>query len=94
MADNLDIGRPEQVELVFTGKHERGGRPRTQPSTFKTKVITGGVQVRVNAFYQHSRIKQYVKDGRALRIETVINDPDDLRCHRRRPPSTRCSPRS
>jgi hypothetical protein len=85
VADNLDIGRPEQVELVFTSKHERRGRPRTQPLTFKTKVITRGVQVTVNAFYKHSRIKQYLKDGRALRIETVINDPDDLRCHRRLP---------
>ena len=85
VVDNLDIGRPEQVELVFTGTHERRGRPRTQPLTFKTKVITRGVQVTVNAFYKHSRIKQYLKDGRALRIETVINDPDDLRCYRRLP---------
>ena len=83
VADNLDIGRPDQVELVFTGKHERRGRPRTQPLTFKTKVVTRGVQVTVNAFYKNSRIKQYLKDGRALRIETVINSPDDLRCHRR-----------
>jgi hypothetical protein len=83
VADNLDIGRPEQVEPVFTSKHERRGRPRTQPLTFKTKVITRGVQVTVNAFYKHSRIKQYLKDGRALRIETVINSPDDLGCHRR-----------
>src|SRR6185295_11682965 len=82
-ADNLDIGRPDQVELVFTGKHERRGRPRTQPLTFKTKIVTRGVQVTVNAFYKNSRIKQYLKDGRALRIETVINSPDDLRCHRR-----------
>jgi hypothetical protein len=85
VADNLDIGRPEQVELVFTGKHERRGRPRTRPLTFKTKVITRGVQVTVNAFYKHSKIKQYLKDGRALRIETVINDPDDLCCQRRLP---------
>ena len=28
VADNLDIGRPEQVELIFTGKNERRGRPR------------------------------------------------------------------
>jgi hypothetical protein len=28
---------------------------------------------RRNAFYKHSRLKQYLKDGRALRIETVIN---------------------
>jgi hypothetical protein len=40
-------------------------------------------EVNVNAFYRHSRIKQYLKDGRALRIETVINDPGDLGCLRR-----------
>ena len=34
-------------------------------------------------FYRHSRIKQYLKDGRALRIETVINTPRDLGCHAR-----------
>ena len=50
---------------------------------FKTRVVTHGTEVTVNAFYQHSRIKQYLKDGRALRIETVINDPDDLGCLRR-----------
>ena len=37
----------------------------------------------MNAYYKHSRIKQYLKDGRALRIETVINTPDDLRYKRR-----------
>ena len=41
------------------------------------------MDVTVNAFYKHSRIKQYLKDGRALRIETVINAPGDLGCHRR-----------
>jgi hypothetical protein len=83
VADNLDIGRPKQVELIFTGKNERRGRPRKQPLTFKTKVVTRGVEVTVNAFYRHSRIKQYLKDGRALRIETVINDAYDLGCQRR-----------
>jgi hypothetical protein len=28
-------------------------------------------------------VKQYLKDGRALRVETVINSPDDLGCQRR-----------
>ena len=28
--------------------------------------------------YKHSRVKQYLKEGRALRIETVINKPADL----------------
>jgi hypothetical protein len=48
-------------------------------------IITCRTEVTVNAFYKSSRIKQYLKDGRALRIETVVNSPDDLRCHRRPP---------
>ena len=32
--------------------------------------------------YKHSRLKQYFKEGRALRTETVINNPDDVGCRR------------
>jgi len=39
----------------------------------------------VNVFYKHSRIKQYLKDGRAMRIETVVNAPRDLGCNARLP---------
>jgi hypothetical protein len=83
VADNLDIGRPEQVELIFAGRRVRPGRTPVTPEVFKTKVVTRGVEVTVNAFYQHSRIKQYLKDGRALRVETVINDTYDLGVQRR-----------
>jgi hypothetical protein len=82
IADNLDLGRPDTVEIVF-GRQIRDGRQRATQGTFKTKVITRGVDVTINAFYRHSRIKQYLKDGRALRIETVINSPTDLRVGRR-----------
>ena len=82
-ADNLDIGRPDQVELIFSGYRTRRGRRPAVPETFKTKVVTRGVDVTVNAFYKHSRIKQYLKDGRALRVETVVNDAYDLGCQRR-----------
>ena len=77
VVDNLDIGRPETVELVFTGPPRRGRRFKLgcQP---KTKVVTRDTDVTVNAFFKHSRVKQYLKDGRALRIETVLNSPDDL----------------
>ena len=80
VVDNLDIGRPEVIELIF-----KRGQPRGRPARgeFKTKVVTYGTEVNVNAFYRHSRIKQYLKDARALRIETVINDPGDLGCLRR-----------
>jgi hypothetical protein len=83
VADNLDIGRPDQVELIFADRRVRPGRAPATPEVFKTKLLTRGVDVTVNAFYQHSRIKQYLKDGRALRIETVINDTYDLGCQRR-----------
>jgi hypothetical protein len=78
VTDNLDLGRPDTLELIF----DRQVRSNTI-SEFKTKVITRGTEVTVNAFYKHSRIKQYLKDGRALRIETVVNAPGDLGCQRR-----------
>jgi hypothetical protein len=37
----------------------------------------------VNIFFKHSRVKQYLKDGRAMRIETVVNDTTDLGVLRR-----------
>jgi hypothetical protein len=80
IADNLDIGRPELIELIFKRGQHRGAKAAGQ---FKTKIATYGTEVRINAFYRHSMIKQYLKDGRALRIETVINSPDDLGCRRR-----------
>ena len=75
---NLDLGRPDTLEIIF----DRQIRKDTV-SDFKTKVVTRGTEVTINAFYKHSRIKQYLKDQRALRIETVINAPGDLGCQRR-----------
>ena len=84
IADNLDIGRPDSVELIFTGRGPGAkGRPIKNDAVCKTKVVTVDTEVSMNAFFKHSRIKQYLKDGRALRVETVINSPDDLNCHRR-----------
>jgi hypothetical protein len=82
VTDNLDLGRPDTIEIIFD-RQIRTGKQRATRGTFKTKVITRGTEVTVNAFYKHSRIKQYLKDGRALRIETVINAPGDLGCQRR-----------
>jgi hypothetical protein len=36
----------------------------------------------VNLSFKHSRVKIYLKEDRALRVETVINDPGDLGCKR------------
>ena len=78
VADNLDIGRPDEVKLIFS----RRIRSDTK-SDFATKVVTRGTEVTINAFYKHSRIKQYLKQGRALRIETVVNSPTDFGVQRR-----------
>jgi hypothetical protein len=84
VADNLDIGRPDRVELIFAGHPRRRGRPPKTEPVYKTRIDTRDtIGVTVNADYKHSRVKQYLKDGRALRIETVINSPDDLGCQRR-----------
>ena len=82
VTDNLDLGRPDTIEIIFD-RQVRTGKQRATQGTFKTKVITRGTEVTINAFYKHSRIKQYLKDGRALRVETVVNAPGDLGCQRR-----------
>jgi hypothetical protein len=75
--DNLDIGRPDQVGLVF-GRRVRGGRKRPTPGRFRTRVITEGVTPSLHIDYKHSKIKQYHKLGKALRTETTINDTADF----------------
>ncbi len=78
VADNIGIGRPEQVSMVFA-------RPLRRPAKtdYGTRVFTTGTDVRIDFRYKHCRIKQYLKDSRALRVETVINNPTDLDVRRR-----------
>src|SRR6202158_3651163 len=75
--DNLDIGRPDQVALIFDRKLIRRG-PRATPGRFRTRVITDGVTPSLHVDYKHTRIKQYHKEGKALRTETTINDTTDF----------------
>ena len=83
LCENMDLGRPENVELLFR-RGQRLGRPTLPPARggFKTKIDRYCDLVTLNVFYRNSRLKQYLKDGVALRIETVVNDPRDLRCNR------------
>ena len=60
VVDNLDIGRPDNVELIFTGPPHRG-RPHKLDCVPKTSIVCRDTDVTVNAFYKHSRIKQYLK---------------------------------
>jgi hypothetical protein len=76
--DNLDLGRPDRVGLIFDRRVTR----RT-PGRFRTRVITDGVIPSLHFDYKHTRIKQYHKEGRALRTETTINDTYDFEIGRR-----------
>ena len=78
MRENLDMGRPDHVQLIFDRRVNR----RT-PTRHRTRVITDGVIPSLHVDYKHSRIKQYHKEGRALRTETVINDTYDFAVGRR-----------
>ncbi len=71
--ENLDLGRPDRVQLIF------GRRVyRNTPSRFCTRVIQTGVQPNLHLTYKHSGVKQYFKENRALRTETTINNPLDF----------------
>ena len=75
--DQLDLGRPDKVQIIF----DRKVTSRT-PGRFQTKVITKGVEPVIQAHYKHSKVKQYFKEGRALRTETTVNDPYDFAVNR------------
>ena len=86
LCENMDMGRPENVELLFR-RGERRGQPAIAPpgGGFRTTIDRYCHMVTINVFYKNSRVKQYLKDGVALRIETVVNSPDDLGCRRMLP---------
>ncbi|HEY3262457.1 MAG TPA: hypothetical protein VGJ95_19690 [Pseudonocardiaceae bacterium] len=77
LRDNLDIGRPDQIGLVFHRRIITRGRHRT-PGRFRTRIITDGVVPSLHVDYKNAKIKQYHKEGRALRTETTINDTRDF----------------
>jgi hypothetical protein len=58
--ENLDLGRPQQVSLIFNRKITQ----RT-PGRSRTRVITQGVTPSIHIDYKSSRIKQYFKEERA-----------------------------
>jgi hypothetical protein len=76
VADNVGIGRPDQVAVVF-GRRVQANTP----GIFRTRVFGAGTEVSMDFRYKHSRVKQYLKEGRALRIETVVNKPTDIGVH-------------
>jgi hypothetical protein len=74
--ENLDLGRPDRVGLLFPLRLTR----RTPPPLYgyRTRVITDGVQPSLHVEYKASHVKQYFKAEHALRTETTINNPKDF----------------
>jgi len=78
LPDQLTLGRPDQVAIVFGRRVSR----RT-PGRFHTKIFHRGVEPAIHVHYRASKVKQYFKEGRALRTETTINDTRDFGIGRR-----------
>ncbi|MGA2657357.1 MAG: hypothetical protein ABSH34_07530 [Verrucomicrobiota bacterium] len=78
--ENIDLGRPEQVQLIFARKMRRktatDGRGRT-------RIVTEGVVPSLHVYYKNAHLKQYHKEGRGLRTETTINNTYDFEVGRR-----------
>lgn len=73
LRDHLDLGRPSRLQLLFPRKITRA-----TPGRFSTRVVTQGVIPSLHLEYKRCHIKQYFKEGRALRTETTFNDTHDF----------------
>src|SRR4029077_16195808 len=62
--DNLDLGRPDRVQLVF----DRVVTKKT-PGMFRTRVIQDGVPPSLHIEYKNFDLKQYFQEGRGCRTE-------------------------
>jgi hypothetical protein len=76
--ENLDLGRPERVALIFNRRISR-----KMPGRFCTRIVTADVTPSLNVYYKNTHIKQYHKENRALRTETTINNTYDFGVGRR-----------
>jgi len=71
--DNLDLGRPDRVQLVF----DRVVTKKT-PGQFRTRVIQDGVHPSLHINYKGFDLKQYFKEGRGCRTEGTFRNPKDF----------------
>ena len=78
--ENIDLGRPEQVQLIFARKMQR---KTATDGRCRTRIITEGVVPSLHVYYKNTHLKQYHKEGRGLRTETTINNTYDFGVGRR-----------
>lgn len=57
--DNIDIGRPDKVNIVFGRLIRLRGKNPT-PGSFRTQVITSGVCPYLYLYYKKTQVKQYL----------------------------------
>jgi hypothetical protein len=76
--EQLTLGRPEKVSLLFRRRPNRRSEWR-----FETRVVNAYTSPTITFRYKHSTVKQYLKEGLALRTETTINDSYDFDVGRR-----------
>ncbi len=81
IGDHLDLGRPERVSLLVDRKVQSGARCKT-PGRFATEVITRDTAPQLQIHYKSSKAKAYLKEGRALRVETTVNNASDFALHK------------
>lgn len=80
--EGLGLGAHNEISFLFDRQIRRRGK-RPTPGRFQTRIHMVGVEPQLEVHYRSSRIKEYLKEGRALRIEVVVNDAGDLGVKRR-----------
>ena len=81
--ENIDLGRPEQVQLIFARKMQR---KTADDGRCRTRIVTQGVVPSLHVYYKNTHLKQYHKcqpQGAGLRTETTINNTYDFGVGRR-----------
>lgn len=81
--ENIDLGRPEQVQLIFARKMQR---KTATDGRCRTRIVTEGVVPSLHVYYKNTHLKQYHKrqpQGAGLRTETTINNTYDFGVGRR-----------
>jgi hypothetical protein len=73
MRDNLDLGRPDRLQLIFDRKVTKA-----TPGSFRTRVMQEGVHPSLHIQYKNFDLKQYFKEGRGLRTEGTFRNPKDF----------------
>src|SRR5246500_2862586 len=81
--ENIDLGRPEQVQLIFSRKLRKS---TVADGRCRTRVINEGVIPSLHIYYKNTHSKQYHKAAKrraGLRTETTINNAYDFGVGRR-----------